>query len=198
MGIWSATSTSAGAAMQRERWHGTLELLVASPTPFAARAPPGDDRDGDGRASTAWSRRCSGAGSLFGIDLTIEHPLAVRALDPGDRDLDRARSASCWPSRSSATAPRGRSGTCSSTRSGSSAASSCRSRCCPDWVRPISWALAPTWGMNAIRESALGGDSAARHPHVRRARGALHRGRRARSPIACSTPRAARATLSLT
>jgi ABC-2 type transport system permease protein len=28
----------------------------------------------------------------------------------------------------------------------------------PDWVRPISWALAPTWGMNAIREAALGGD----------------------------------------
>jgi ABC-2 type transport system permease protein len=27
----------------------------------------------------------------------------------------------------------------------------------PDWVRPISWALAPTWGMRAIRESALGG-----------------------------------------
>jgi ABC-2 type transport system permease protein len=27
----------------------------------------------------------------------------------------------------------------------------------PDWVRPISWVLAPTWGMNAIRESALGG-----------------------------------------
>src|SRR5204863_166941 len=27
----------------------------------------------------------------------------------------------------------------------------------PGWVRPISWALAPTWGMNAIRESALGG-----------------------------------------
>jgi ABC-2 type transport system permease protein len=27
----------------------------------------------------------------------------------------------------------------------------------PDWVRPISWALAPTWGVRAIRESALGG-----------------------------------------
>ena len=27
----------------------------------------------------------------------------------------------------------------------------------PEWVRPISWALAPTWGMSAIRESALGG-----------------------------------------
>ena len=27
----------------------------------------------------------------------------------------------------------------------------------PEWVRPISWALAPTWGMQAIRESATGG-----------------------------------------
>jgi ABC-2 type transport system permease protein len=27
----------------------------------------------------------------------------------------------------------------------------------PYWVRPISWVLAPTWGMNAIRESSLGG-----------------------------------------
>jgi ABC-type transport system involved in cytochrome c biogenesis ATPase subunit len=26
MGVWSATSTAAGAALQRERWHGTLEL----------------------------------------------------------------------------------------------------------------------------------------------------------------------------
>jgi ABC-type multidrug transport system permease subunit len=31
MGVWSATSTSAGNALQRERWHGTLELLVAAP-----------------------------------------------------------------------------------------------------------------------------------------------------------------------
>ncbi len=27
----------------------------------------------------------------------------------------------------------------------------------PGWVRPISWALAPTWGVSAIREAALGG-----------------------------------------
>ena len=26
----------------------------------------------------------------------------------------------------------------------------------PDWIRPISWLLAPTWGMEAIRGSALG------------------------------------------
>ena len=36
MGIWSSTSTSAGSAMQRERWHGTLELLVTAPVHFAA------------------------------------------------------------------------------------------------------------------------------------------------------------------
>ena len=27
----------------------------------------------------------------------------------------------------------------------------------PSWVRPISWVLAPTWGMQAIRESVSGG-----------------------------------------
>src|SRR5438067_5269333 len=30
MGMWSSVSTSAGSAMQRERWWGTLELLVAA------------------------------------------------------------------------------------------------------------------------------------------------------------------------
>jgi ABC-2 type transport system permease protein len=27
----------------------------------------------------------------------------------------------------------------------------------PDWVEPLSWLLAPTWGVRAIREAALGG-----------------------------------------
>ena len=35
MGVWSSTSTSAGNSLQRERWHGTLELLVAAPAHFA-------------------------------------------------------------------------------------------------------------------------------------------------------------------
>src|SRR4029079_12450291 len=35
MGIWSSTSAPAGSAMQRERWHGTLELLVSAPVHFA-------------------------------------------------------------------------------------------------------------------------------------------------------------------
>ena len=32
MGIWSTTATSAGGAIQRQRWWGILEILVASPT----------------------------------------------------------------------------------------------------------------------------------------------------------------------
>ena len=29
----------------------------------------------------------------------------------------------------------------------------------PGWVAPIAWGLAPTWGMRAIRNAALGGSS---------------------------------------
>jgi len=28
----------------------------------------------------------------------------------------------------------------------------------PDWLQPLSWTLAPTWGVRAIRRAALGGD----------------------------------------
>ena len=35
MGMWSSVSTTAGSALQRERWHGTLELLVATPPHFS-------------------------------------------------------------------------------------------------------------------------------------------------------------------
>jgi ABC-2 type transport system permease protein len=31
----------------------------------------------------------------------------------------------------------------------------------PGWVQPISWVLAPTWGMRSIREAALGGPALA-------------------------------------
>ena len=29
----------------------------------------------------------------------------------------------------------------------------------PDWVRPISWLLPPTWGVAAVRAAALGGSA---------------------------------------
>jgi ABC-2 type transport system permease protein len=29
----------------------------------------------------------------------------------------------------------------------------------PGWVEPLAWVLAPTWGIRAIREAALGGNA---------------------------------------
>jgi ABC-2 type transport system permease protein len=28
----------------------------------------------------------------------------------------------------------------------------------PEWLRPVGWLLAPTWGMRAVRAAALGGN----------------------------------------
>ena len=155
MGMWSSVSTSAGSAMQRERWWGTLELLVVTPRHFSLVLLPttlGLATVGiyNMAATLLWGRL------LFGVDLTIQHPLLF-ALAIAGTVLSFAGLGFLF------------------------AVSFVRFRAAwvlgnffeypvwlicgflvplallPDWVHPISWALAPTWGMNAIRESALGG-----------------------------------------
>ena len=74
MGMWSSVSTSAGSAMQRERWWGTLELLVAAPRHFSLVMLPatlGLATVGiyNLAATLLWGRL------VFGIPLTITHPL---------------------------------------------------------------------------------------------------------------------------
>ena len=154
MGMWSSVSTSAGSAMQRERWWGTLELLVTTPRHFSLVLLPttlGLATVGiyNLAATLLWGR------FLFGIHLTIQHPLLF-ALSIVATVLSFAGLGFLF------------------------AVSFVRFRAAwvlgnffeypvwlicgflvplallPGWVRPISWALAPTWGMNAIRESALG------------------------------------------
>jgi ABC-2 type transport system permease protein len=155
MGIWSSTSTSAGSAMQRERWHGTLELLVAAPVHFSlVLLPVTIAMTTIGLysmvATLVWGR------VLFGIEVTIEHPLlfgvsvlaTVLAIGMAGFLL-----AVCFVRYRTAWAL------------GNMLEYPVWLVCgflvplslFPEWVRPISWALAPTWGMNAIRESALGG-----------------------------------------
>jgi ABC-2 type transport system permease protein len=155
MGIWGATSTNAASAMQRERWHGTLELLVASPANFAlvllpvtlALATMGIYS----LVSTLlWGRL------LFGIELDIEHPLLFALSIPvvigsfGTLGFLFAvafvRYRTAWALGNMLEYPVWL--VCGFLVPLS---------LFPDWVRPISWVLAPTWGMNAIRESALGG-----------------------------------------
>jgi ABC-2 type transport system permease protein len=155
MGIWSVTSTSAGSALQRERWHGTLEILVASPAPFAlVLLPVTIAMTTIGLycmlATLLWGRL------LFGIEVQVEQPLLFALSIPvvivsiGTFGFLLAvafvRYRFAWALGNLLEYPVW--------------------LICgflvpltllPDWVRPISWVLAPTWGMRAIRESALGG-----------------------------------------
>jgi ABC-2 type transport system permease protein len=155
MGMWSAVSTSAGAAMQRERWWGTLELLVAAPRHFALVLLPatlGLATVGiyNMAATLLWGR------FLFGVHLSIAHPLLFTLAVLGTVlafgglgflfAVSFVRFRAAWVLGNFFEYPVW--------------------LICgflvplallPGWVHPLAWALAPTWGMNAIRESALGG-----------------------------------------
>ncbi|MGZ8694967.1 MAG: ABC transporter permease [Gaiellaceae bacterium] len=154
MGIWSATSTTAGSAMQRRVLardaRGARRVAVA----LRARPAPGDHRHGDDRPL------------LHGRHARLGAPFLRHR--PHDRQLARLR-----PGRAG-------DGRLDRLRRLPAAVSFVRYRTAwalgnlleypvwlvcgflvpiallPDWVRPISWLLAPTWGMSAIRESALG------------------------------------------
>ena len=155
MGIWTATSVSAGSALQRERWHGTLELLVAAPAHFSLVLLP------LAFATSAIGIYCMTTTLLwgrfvFGIDLQLEHPLLMTGAIPATilsigalgflMAVSFARYRTAWALGSMTEYPIW--------------------LICgflvplallPGWVHPISWALAPTWGMRAIRESSTGG-----------------------------------------
>jgi len=155
MGVWSATSTAAGAALQRERWHGTLELLVAAPAHFSlVMLPVTIAMSTIGLYSMAatllWGR------FAFGIHIHLEHPLlfclsiVATVVSIGMLGfliaVSFVRYRTAWALGNLLEYPVWL--ICGFLVPLS---------LLPGWVRPISWVLAPTWGMRAIRESALGG-----------------------------------------
>ena len=78
MGTWSAIATSASMALQGQRWHGTLELLVTAPTRVAlAVLPITAALSTVGLyslvATLIWGR------VLFGIEVQIASPLGFAA-----------------------------------------------------------------------------------------------------------------------
>jgi ABC-2 type transport system permease protein len=156
MGIWSATSTSAGSAMQRERWHGTLELLVAAPTHFALVLLPVTIAMStiglySMTATLVWGR------VAFGVDVPLDQPFAfalalvATVVSVGALGFLLAvafvRYRTAWALGNMLEYPVW-------LVSGFLVPLSLF----PGWVRPISWALAPTWGVDAIREAATGGN----------------------------------------
>lgn len=155
MGIWGTTSTAAGNAMARERWHGTLELLVAAPTHFAfVLLPVTIAMASIGIysmvATLAWGWL------VFGIDVEIGDPVAFALAVPATvitigalgflLAVGFVRFRQAWALGNMFEYPVW-------LISGFLVPLSLF----PGWVRPFSWALAPTWGINAIRDAALGG-----------------------------------------
>jgi ABC-2 type transport system permease protein len=156
MGIWTATSVPASSALQRERWFGTLELLVVAPANFALILLPVTLA-----ASTIGLYCVAGtllwAHFLFGIHITIVHPVLFAlglfgsVVTIGSLGFLMAvsfvRSRRAWSIGAVLEYPIWL--VCGFLVPVS---------LLPAWVRPISWALGPTWGMRAIREAAYGGD----------------------------------------
>jgi ABC-2 type transport system permease protein len=155
MGVWAATSTAAGGALQHERRHATLELLVAAPVHFSlVMLPITIAMSTIGLYSMAatllWGRL------VFGIDVHIQHLLLFCLAVPATiisigtlgflMAVAFVRYRTAWALGNAFEYPVWL--ICGFLVPLS---------LLPSWVRPISWVLAPTWGINAIRESALGG-----------------------------------------
>jgi ABC-2 type transport system permease protein len=156
MGVWTATSVSASSALQRERRLGTLELLVVSPTHLAlVLLPVALATSTIGLycivATLLWAR------VLFGIHVPIVHPVPFAlgivgiVLTIGCLGFLMAvafvRSRRAWAIGAVTEYPVWL--VCGFLVPIS---------LLPHWVRPISLALGPTWGMRAIHAGAFGGN----------------------------------------
>jgi ABC-2 type transport system permease protein len=154
MGIWSLTTTASAAALQRQRRFGILELLVASPTPFWATFLPITI------AIATIGIYSLGTGILyvrllFGVPVSVDDwPAFIVAVPPTILSIGMlgflmgsafVRFRAAWMVGNLFEFP-------------------VWTICgfliplalLPNWVEPVAWVLAPTWGMSALRNAALG------------------------------------------
>ena len=154
MGIWTSQTTTGATLVQRERWAGTLELVVAAPTPFAFVVLP-----------ITFGMATLGLYSvvavilwdwwLFDLPLQVENwPGFVLSI------LMATFTIALFGFLLSVTVVRYR----TAWALGSALEYPGWLLCgfvvplavLPGWVQPLSWALAPTWGVEAMRDSAAG------------------------------------------
>ena len=158
MGVWSATSTTAASSLQQERRQGTLELLVASPSPFPLLIFPltlsmATVGVYSMVATLLWGR------FVFGIHIAIAQPLLfavavlVTLIAIGMLGFVMAVSSvryrSAWALGNAFEMPVWL--ICGFLVPLS---------VLPGWLQPVAWVLAPTWGLAAIRAAAEGRPSA--------------------------------------
>jgi len=159
MALWSAVSTTAAYALQTERRQRTLELLTVAPAPFAlVMFPVALAMATVGLFNVAftllWGRL------VFGVALVIARPgpfaagILVTCLAVGMlgylESLASVRYRSAWALGNALELPIW-------LICGFLVPLSLM----PGWLRPVAWALAPTWGMDAIRAAVNGGPVAA-------------------------------------
>ncbi|MBA3413244.1 MAG: ABC transporter permease [Actinobacteria bacterium] len=154
MGIWSSTLFGSGGAISWQRWQGTLEVSIAAPAPFVLVLIPITLATAtiglySLTATLLWGKL------FFDVPFEIAHPLlfalSIPATILGLGMLGLVLAASFILYRNA------------------NALSNLLEfpvwlvtgllvplSLFPGWVRPISWVLAPTWGVRAIRDSALG------------------------------------------
>ena len=155
MGIWSTTLFGSGGALQWNRWQGTLELLIASPPPFLVVLLP-----------LTLATSVTGAYSLFatlfwgrvffGVPLHFAHGLAFAVAVPAavfSLGLMGLLMASSFILYRHANALSNLLEYPVWIATGLLFPLSLL----PTWVAPVSWLLAPRWGIDAIRHAALGG-----------------------------------------
>jgi ABC-2 type transport system permease protein len=157
MGIWSSTLFGSGGAIQWQRWQGTLEYCIAVPPPFLLVIVPLT-------LATATIGLYSLTATLlwgwlfFDVPLEVAHPAAfvvalpVTVVGLGLLGLVLASTFILYRN--------------------ANALSNLLEypvwlvtgllvslSLLPGWVAPLSWLLAPTWGINALRESAIAGNA---------------------------------------
>jgi ABC-2 type transport system permease protein len=156
MGIWSSTLFGSGGVISWQRWEGTLELLVASPPPLLVIVVPLTIATAtigiySLSATLLWGWL------LFDIPFHLAHPLLfVIALPAGviSMGLLGLLIAATFVLYREANALSNMLEFPIALVTGLLFTTALL----PRWTHPIGWVLAPTWAVNAIRDSALGGD----------------------------------------
>jgi ABC-2 type transport system permease protein len=156
MGMWSSTLFGSGGAIQWQRWQGTLEILVGAPPRFILTVIPLTLATASIGLYSVVATLVWGA-ILFDVPLVVEHPfmfaIALAATTVALGLLGLVLSTTFVLYRH-ATAFANLLEYPVWLVSGLLIPVSLL----PGWAEPISWVLAPTWGVKAVRESALGGE----------------------------------------
>jgi len=156
MGIWSSTLFGSGGAIQWQRWQGVLEYSIAVPPPLLLVIVPLT-------IATASIGLYSLTATLFwgwlffDVPLDVAHPIAfVVALPAAVLGLGLLGLvlASTFVLYRNANALSNLLEFPVWLVTGLLVSLSLL----PGWVAPLSWVLAPTWGINALREAAISGN----------------------------------------